>query len=144
MTEVSFYSHAPGKLTVARQLVAKALEQKLNVLIYVSDPAIADELDRMLWTHPPLSFIPHCRDANPLAPLTPVLIGTQADALSSADIIINLSDELPPIFGRFTRLMEIVTDEEPDLGLARERYRHYKNCGYALVNHNLQNRKAKP
>ena len=142
MTEVSFYSHATGKLAVARQLVAKALEQKLNVLVYAPDPGIADEMDRMLWTHAPLSFIPHCRDTAALAPSTPVLIGTSAHALPSADVIINLSDEPPPIFGRFSRLMEIVTDEEPDLSLGRKRYRYYKDCGYALASHDLQKRKG--
>lgn len=138
MTEVSFYSHAANKLAVVRQLVAKAREKKLNVLIYTPDRTVAADIDRLLWVQPALSFIAHCHDSDPLAPVTPVLIGTQAEALSSADVIINLSDEPPPVFSRFERLMEIVTNEEPDLSLGRQRYRYYKDRGYELVNHNLQ------
>lgn len=138
MTEVSFYTHAANKLAVVRQLVTKAREKRLNVLIYTPDRTVAADIDRLLWTQPALGFIPHCHDRDPLAPVTPVLIGTEAEALSSADVIINLSDEPPPVFSRFERLMEIVTDEEPDLSLGRQRYRYYKERGYALTNHDLQ------
>lgn len=138
MTEISFYTHAANKLAVVQRLVAKAREQKLNVLIYTPDSKVAADVDRLLWTQPALGFIPHCRDRDPLAPVTPVLIGTWAESLSSADVIINLSDEPPDVFSRFARLMEIVTDEEPDLSLGRQRYRYYKERGYALVNHDLQ------
>jgi DNA polymerase-3 subunit chi len=138
MTEVSFYTHAANKLAVAQRLVTKAREQKLNVLIYAPDRAVAADIDRLLWTQPALSFIPHCHDSGPLAAATPVLIGTSAEALPSADVIINLSDEPPSVFSRFSRLMEIVTDIEPDLSLGRQRYRYYKDRGYELANYNLQ------
>lgn len=138
MTEISFYTHAAHKLTVARQLVSKARENKLNVLIYAPDRAVAAEFDKLLWTQPALGFVAHCQDTDPLASVTPVLIGDSADALSSADVIINLSDEPPPVFSRFERLMEIVTDDENDLKSGRARYRYYKERGYLLVNHDLQ------
>lgn len=140
MTEISFYSHAADKLSVARQLVAKALSQKLNVLVYAPDETVAADIDRLLWTQPALSFIPHCRDSSPLAASTPVIIGENADALPSADVLINLGDEPPPVFSRFERLMEIVTEDENDVAKGRQRYRFYKDRGYELVNHDLRNR----
>lgn len=140
MTEISFYSHAADKLSVARQLVAKALSQKLNVLVYAPDETVAADIDRLLWTQPALSFIPHCRDSSPLAASTPVIIGKNADVLPSADVLINLDDEPPPVFSRFERLMEIVTEDENDVAKGRQRYRFYKDRGYELVNHDLRNR----
>lgn len=140
MTEISFYSHAADKLSVARQLVAKALSQKLNVLVYAPDETVAADIDRLLWTQPALSFIPHCQDSSPLAASTPVIIGKNADALPSADVLINLDDEPPPVFSRFERLMEIVTEDENDVAKGRQRYRFYKDRGYELVNHDLRNR----
>jgi DNA polymerase-3 subunit chi len=140
MTSISFYTHAPDKLSVARQLVAKAWKQKLNVLIYAPDESMAADIDRLLWTQPALSFIPHCRDNSALAASTPILIGERADALASADMLINLSDEPPAVFSRFERLMEIVTRAEEDVLNARQRYRFYKDRGYELVNHDLRNR----
>ncbi len=140
MTSISFYTHAPDKLSIARQLVAKAWGQKLNVLIYAPDESVAAGIDRLLWTQPALSFIPHCRDSSSLAASTPIIIGEHADALASADVLINLSDEPPPVFSRFERLMEIVTQDENDILNGRQRYRFYKDRGYELVNHDLRNR----
>ncbi len=140
MTQISFYSHAPDKLAIARQLAAKAWEQKLNVLIYAPAESVAASIDRLLWTQPALSFIPHCRDSSPLAGSTPVIIGERADALPSADVLINLGDEPPPVFSRFERLMEIVTEDENDVLRGRQRYRFYKDRGYELVNHDLRKR----
>jgi DNA polymerase-3 subunit chi len=138
MTHISFYTHAENKLSVARQLIAKAWSQKLNVLVYAPDNAIAREIDRLLWTQPALSFIPHCLDDSPLAATTPILIGSRMEALAQADIIINLDQEPPSVFSRFDRLLEIVTSEETDLKASRLRYRYYKERGYDLVTHDLQ------
>ena len=140
MTQISFYTHAENKLSVARQLIAKAWSQDLNILVYAPDQGMAGEIDRLLWTQPALSFIPHCRDDSPYATVTPVLIGARMDALASADVIINLDDETPAVFSRFDRLLEIVTSEETDLIASRQRYRFYKERGYDLVTHDLQDR----
>jgi DNA polymerase-3 subunit chi len=138
MTHISFYTHAESKLSVARQLIAKAWSQKLNVLVYAPDSAIAREVDRLLWTQPALSFIPHCLDDSPIAVTTPILIGSRMEALAQADVIINLDQEPPSVFSRFDRLLEIVTPEESDLMASRQRYRYYKERGYDLVTHDLQ------
>lgn len=140
MTSISFYTHASDKFAIARQLVAKAWGQKLNVLVYAPDEAAAASFDRLLWTQPALSFIPHCRDSSPLAHATPVIIGERADALASADVLINLGNEPPTVFSRFERLMEIVTEDESDVRYGRQRYRFYKDRGYELVDHDLRNR----
>lgn len=140
MTHISFYTHAENKLSAARQLIAKAWGQRLNVLVYAPDSVIARDMDELLWTQPALSFIPHCLDDSPLASATPIIIGSRMDALSRADIIINLDHDPPSVFSRFDRLLEIVTPEESDLAASRRRYRYYKERGYDLVTHNLQDR----
>lgn len=140
MTSISFYSHATDKLAVARQLATKAWSQKLNVLIYAPDEDIAERIDRLLWTQPALSFVPHCQERDPLSAITPVIIGKSADNLASADVLINLGSEPPPVFSRFDRLVEIVTDDEADLQQGRQRYKYYKDRGYELTNHDLSNR----
>lgn len=141
MTEVSFYTFAADKLAVLRQLTVKAYGQNLNVLIHTSDPALADNVDRMLWTSPPLSFIPHCRDSDALAGQTPILVGVNADSLARADVLINLDDTNPAQFSRFDRVLEILTADEEDRAKGRERYKFYQERGYAIKTHDL--RKAK-
>lgn len=138
MTEVSFYTHAENKLTVARQLTAKAVARGLQVMIYAPDTTLADAIDALLWTTPAQSFLPHCRDTHPLAATTPVLIGERADTLSRADVMINLHHDRPPAFSRFQRLLEIVGTRTEDIEQGRVRYRFYRERGYALTNVDLR------
>ena len=135
MTEISFYTFAQDKLTVARQIALKAYRQKLHVMLYVGDGPLADLLDQSLWAMS--GFLPHCRDRHPLAAQTPMLIGTSVDALARPDVLINLDDERPQSFSRFARLVEIVTAAEDDRLRARQRYRFYQERGYALNTVNL-------
>lgn len=138
MTEITFYTHAGDLLDVARRVAAKAYGHGSQVMIYAPDPARADAIDRLLWTTPPTGFIPHCRDDDALAAQTPVLIGSSADALRSADVMINLHHEQPPAFARFERVVEIIGEDEAAIEQGRERYRFYKRRGYALQTHDLR------
>jgi len=138
MTEITFYTHADNPLDVARRVATKAHGQGKQVMIYAPDKTVADAIDRLLWTTPALGFVPHCRDSDTLASETPVLIGTDADALRSADVMINLHTGQPPAFARFERLVEIVGLDEAGVEAGRERYRFYKTRGYALKTHDLR------
>ena len=138
MTEIIFYTFADDPLDVARRVAAKAHGQGKQVMIYAPDAAVADAIDRLLWMTPALSFVPHCRDSDALAGETPVLIGANADALRSADVMINLHREQPPAFARFERLVEIVGPDEDVREQGRERYRFYQARGYALKTHDLR------
>lgn len=139
MTEISFYTFADNKLAVARQLTAKAVARHMQVMLYAPDSALAGTLDALLWTTPAQSFLPHCRDTHPLSVQTPVLIGDNTDALSQADLMINLHHDRPPAFSRFGRLVEIVTTDAEDVEQGRQRYRFYRERGYALTTIDLRN-----
>ena len=138
MTEILFYTYADDPLDVARRVAAKAHGQGRQVMIYAPDATTAHAIDRLLWTTPALSFVPHCRDSDALAGETPVLIGSHPDALRSADVMINLHCEQPPAFARFERLVEIVGLDEARVEQGRARYRFYKTRGYALKTHDLR------
>ena len=138
MTEITFYTFADSPLDVARRVAAKAHGQGKQVMIYAPDAAMAEAIDRMLWTTPALGFVPHCRDSDALAGETPVLIGANADALRQADVMINLHTEQPPTFARFERLVEIVGQDEAGREQGRARYRFYQTRGYALKTHDLR------
>jgi DNA polymerase-3 subunit chi len=138
VTEILFYTFAENPLDVARRVAAKAHAQGKRVLIHAPDPAVADAIDRLLWTTPALSFVPHCRDIDALAGETPVLIGTRADALAQPDVMINLGQTEPSAFARFERLVEIVGQDDASRARGRERYRFYQSRGYALTTHDLR------
>ena len=138
MTEVTFYTFADNPLDVARRVAAKALGQGKQVMIYAPEASVADSIDRLLWTTPALSFVPHCRDTDALANETPVLIGVHPDVLRKADVMINLHHEQPPTFARFERLVEIIGHDETGREQGRARYRFYQSRGYALKTHDLR------
>jgi len=94
-------------------------------------------IDRLLWTTPPTGFVPHCRPEDPLATLTPVIVGEAAAPLPHDEVLVNLRVEWPPFFSRFQRLVEIVSRDEGDRAGARERYRFYRDRGYEIRTHDL-------
>ena len=49
MTRIDFYSNAEPKLQVACQLVAKAIQQQLCVVVYAPDENTARGFDKLLW-----------------------------------------------------------------------------------------------
>jgi len=137
MTRIDFYTKVDNKLRFAGKLCAKALAQKLRVNVYAPDSKVAERFDRLLWTDNALSFIPHCRAEDPLAAETPVLIHTQEGDLLDDALLINLDPAWPPFFSRFERVIEIVGTEPEDAAAARERFRFYRDRGYAMQTHDM-------
>ena len=137
MTRIDFYFEAEDKLQVACRLAAKALQQKLRVLIYAQDEARAQTIDKMLWTWQATGFVPHCMTRSPLAAETPVLITHDPEDTPHDEVLLNLHSEWPPAFSRFQRLVEIVGRDEEDREAARARFRFYRDRGYEIAKHDL-------
>lgn len=137
MTKVDFYFNAEDKLEVARKLAGKAYQAGLRALLYTTDERLAGALDDALWSRDKLSFLPHVRCGHPLAAETPLLIGSDPDALAAHDVLINLDADCPPCFGRFERLLEVVGTGQDDREAGRRRYRYYRERGYPITNNDL-------
>lgn len=140
MTDVRFYHNAPDRLRVACVLTAKASGGGRRVSVFAPDGNVARHFDHMLWSFQPLAFVPHVAAGSPLAPETPVVIGSCLDALPHDDVLINLGDELPSGFERFQLVIEIVGQSEPERQAARTRFRSYKAQGHHLDAHDLNQR----
>ena len=137
MTQIDFYTHVDDKLKVACALSAKAYGLGLKVFVRCPDRAVAQLVDRMLWTAPSIGFTPHCGPGDALAPVTPVIVDADGAEPPHDDVLVNLGPGWPPYFSRFRRLVEIVSRDEADRELARERYRHYRDRGYEIRTHAL-------
>jgi DNA polymerase-3 subunit chi len=139
VTSIDFYFNAEDRLQVACRLAGKALSQRKRLLVYAPDPEVAGRLDRMLWISPAIGFVPHCAAHDPLAPDTPVLIGSDAaqTQLPQCDVLLNLAADCPPHFERFERLLEIVGVADEDRQAGRNRYRFYQQRGYKMASHDL-------
>jgi DNA polymerase-3 subunit chi len=142
MTQIDFYTHVGNKLNVACRLAAKAHTQGLRVAVLCADAATAQNFDRMLWTVSPLAFVPHCQAAHPLAARTPVVIDHEGVAAAHDEVLLNLRAEWPPVFSRFQRLIEIVSQDDADRAGARSRYKFYRDRGYEIRTHDLSRAEA--
>lgn len=140
MTSIDFYFNAPDKLRVACRLAGKALGQGKRMLIYAPGGDTAPLIDRLLWTWNAIGFLPHCAANDPLAPETPILIGTGNETPETppgCEVLLNLAADCPPHFERFARMLEIVAQDEGDRKQARARYRYYRDRGYPITDHDL-------
>ncbi len=136
MTEVKFFFNVPHKLNFACRLAKKAFEEGRQLIVYA--PHNADEFDRSLWTFAQLSFIPHVRAGSALAAETPIVIAVDDSALTHHEALLNLDDTPPPFFSRFEHLREIVSTEEEDKAMARERLKFYKARGFAIQHQDMK------
>lgn len=137
MTRIDFYTDANDRLLVVCRLAAKAIAQKLRVLIYAPEGDTAAAVDRLMWTTPAIGFVPHVMAEHLLAGETPVVIARGADDVPHDEVLVNLDRNWPPAFARFQRLIEIVTRDEDERAAARERYRFYRDRGYPINTHSL-------
>jgi DNA polymerase-3 subunit chi len=132
LTQVFFYHGAADRILAAAGLIAKACIQKKALLVYAPDPAVASALDRALWVHNPTSFLPHVATESSLASETHILITGNLDVLPQDERLMNLSEEVPPGFSRFTSLIEVVSEAPAIRQPARERFKFYKDRGYEI------------
>ena len=142
MTQIDFYTRVSNKLLVACRLAAKAYAQGLRVAVFCPDAATALSVDRMLWTASPLAFVPHCQADHPLAERTPIVIDHACAVPAHDEVLLNLREEWPPVFSRFQRLIEIVSEVDADAACARARFKFYRDRGYEIRTHDLSGAQA--
>jgi DNA polymerase III subunit chi len=137
MTQIDFYTHVEDKLRTACRLVNKAYGQGMRVLVACPDQRVAQRLDQLLWTTPALGFVPHCYSQDPLAASTPVILDVTGAEPLHDDLLVNLHHDRPAAFSRFRRLVEIVSNDDEDRRVARERFKFYRDRGYEIRSHDL-------
>jgi DNA polymerase-3 subunit chi len=137
MTRVDFHFNAPDKLLYGCRLVRKAHRSGSRVLVWCEDAVRLKRFDELLWTFSDQDFIPHVSAGDPLAAQTPVLLTAEPVDCAHHEILINLGDQTPPMFSRFDRLIEVVSNEDSDRALARQRFRFYKDRGYPMNTHEV-------
>jgi len=141
MTRIDFYivddEQISSRALLACRLAEKAFSLKNRIYIYTADELQANEFDDLLWTYRAGSFVPHQQLGTQTDPDCPVLIG-HVDAPDGLNqVLINLDMTVPLFFSRFERVVEIVNQDEIQRQQARERFKFYRDRGYDLHTHNL-------
>ena len=137
MTSIDFYFNAEDRLQVACRLAAKAVSQNKRIVIYAPEGDTAGRIDKLLWTWQATGFLPHCAPHDALAAETPVLIARDEEAPAHVSVLLNLSDDAPPHFARFERLLEVIGTDAAEREAGRTRFKAYRSQGYAIATHDL-------
>ena len=138
MTDIEFHVNVPDKLYYSCRLLRKAYRTGAHAVV-MATPELLLQLDKMLWSHSSTEFLPHCRSDSAVATVasTPILFAEQLDVYPPGSVLINLGLQVPGGFERFERFIEVASGSDDDRLAARERWRHYRDRGYALKRHEL-------
>jgi DNA polymerase-3 subunit chi len=138
---VDFYllaeADAGARMRFACRLTEKAYHQNHRVHLHAASAPEAGELDELLWSFRHGSFVPHELTTDGTTSTSPVTIGHGPATPPPADLLINLSDELPDFLDQFPRVAEVVDRSDMSLAAARKRFREYRNRGTEPVTHKI-------
>jgi DNA polymerase III subunit chi len=138
MTEIDFHIKVPDVRNYACRILRIAYNKGAKVVVFDDNVARLKAFDDQLWTFSALDFIPHVMAGDANEGETPIVL-TSDDSLAKVhDVILNLSDNKPPGFGSFKRLVEFVPTEGESLIAARQRYKFYKDRGYTIRTHDYR------
>lgn len=122
-------------------MAEKAWQRGHRVFIHTDSAEAARHIDDMLWSYRQDSFIPHAMLRERLeveeSEREPVLVGDGAVEPADIDVLINLAESVPSFATRSTRVAEIVTGDDSSRHAGRARYRHYRDQGIEIQQHNL-------
>jgi len=145
MNRVDFYllksSAFSDQIGFCCRLSEKALAQQNKIHIQTKDTIQSDALNEALWSFKADSFLPHAIGQN-LHQDYPITIDSQAleqQNKSQIDLLILLCTEIPRNHHNFERMCVIIPNQENDIQLAREQYKHFKKQGLKVNIHDMRN-----
>jgi len=127
------------RLLLACRLADKAFRNGHHVYLHCVDAVQAQQLDELLWSFQPTSFVPHALGQDSVSEETPVRIGHGQSIWNNDDVLINLDRNIPESFAQFARVLEIVVQDPAVLDNTREHWRHYKQLGHNPQRRELAN-----
>jgi len=138
VADIAFHFGAPDKLAYACRLLRKATGSGMRVLVLGSD-IMLQQLDAALWAVSPTDFITHAPDgaSADLPARSSVILGGVDARGNRPPVLVNLGDEVPEGFEQYVRVIEVVSTDEADRELARQRWKHYARLGIAITRHDL-------
>ncbi len=123
------------------KIIKKFYEEGKKILVSSKNSILIDDLNKLLWTFEQLSFIPHStsKDYDSFTPVLLTETGYKNDSIIEKDynIFINLDDEVKTDYYNYEIVIELVSGNEHQKNLAREKYLYYKNNRLNVKHENL-------
>lgn len=134
MTRIDFHFNVDHRVHYACRVTRKARAAGKRLVVYARSAERLAQYDSMLWTFSALDFLPHVYASSPLAGATPILLAREPAAAPPSDVLLTLDDDAPPefaaLFGRYERVIEVVSRDETERTRARSRFKAYKEHGF--------------
>jgi DNA polymerase-3 subunit chi len=149
---IDFHVQVEHAVGYACRVVRKARSAGCTVLVHSADTERLARMDQALWTFSVLDFLPHVDAHSPLAGRTPVWLSAQAvvppdgagngSAPATVRDVLLLLDEHPvqgfrDWFPAFGRVIDLVEAGEGPMARGRERFRAYREAGFAPRLHEI-------
>lgn len=122
---------------LACRLAEQQMKQGQRVCVLTDTPEQAQELDQLLWSFTPESFVPHALADDPAAASLPVVVAYGNEAPAGTTCILNLGSEAPLNQPTLVAIAEFVPNDEEAKARSRARWALYKQLGYELQHHQL-------
>jgi DNA polymerase-3 subunit chi len=134
VTRIDFHFNVDHRVHYACRVTRKARAAGKRLVVYARSAERLAQYDSMLWTFSALDFLPHVYATSPLADATPILLALEPAAAPPSDVLLTLDDDAPPefaaLFGRYERVIEVVSRDEAERTRARSRFKAYKDHGF--------------
>lgn len=135
MARVDFYLCQDGDLRraldVSCRLCEKAFRSGLGIHVQCTDESQTREMDQLLWSFSPSSFLPHAPHEGTN------LIEINTTPQRPCNLLVNLAGTWLSQGERYQRIAEVVCSDDEAVGNARQRYRQYRSLGWQLNNHKV-------
>jgi len=161
MTKIDFYITSINTLDdywhFACRLTEKAFRKQCDVYLHTANEEHMAAVEKLLWTFRPNSFLPHSSEISSeisaemsnkanednskidsaASATGEILVACSGDPRDHHDVLVNLTEQTPECFSRFTRVAEVVMGTDEAKAKSRQRYKYYRDRGYPLEVHNL-------
>lgn len=134
MTEVSFYhlQRAPLERALPR-LLERVLQSGMRAVVLAGSPERVEQLDTLLWTYDPGSFLAHGSANDEFEGDQPVFLTTDEENPNGATVLVLLDGVDAEFTGDFERCLDMFDGNDPGaVEAARARWRAAQAAGDAV------------
>lgn len=135
MTEISFYHLTRQPLNKALpRLLERVLEAGHRALVLAGSEERVEDLDAVLWTYDPDSFLPHGSRVLGHDARQPIFLTTAEENPNNAAVLVIVDGVEPAFVGDFTRCLDMFDgNSDAAVQAARERWKRWKAAGHELT-----------
>jgi DNA polymerase-3 subunit chi len=135
MAAIHFYHLTTSPLIVALpKLLEKAYSSGFRILLLAQDADKTEQLNQLLWSYHPLSFLPHGSLKEPHQAMQPILVSDRVENSNNANVLFITSGLHLEQTEGFERIIDMFDgNDNYALGQARARWKAYKDAGVELV-----------